>query len=700
MHSKKTFSLSLFLAISVFCNSQEVDSLKIKKDSIKLRTLNSVTFVGTKNKGRNNRYQYDLKEIKSLVSVIGESDVLRYISVLPGISQGMEGGMGYFVRGGNSGNNRIEFDQVPVFGTSHIFGLFSVFHPKVVGSVTFNTGKIPAASGDMIASLCSIKSVIPDSVSTNTSLSISPFMAGFGFSTPIIKNKLTIIAAGRVSLLKPEIMILKKIVELEGDTSPETTDLYLKLRYNAGNKHIISFSSYFSNDFFKFSSLSTTDLNWGNSIYQFNWDWKIDSTLNLSTVVYSSSYNSGEQFVFYDENTDVPEDGFSVMSRLNEQAIKSTLKYEEKNYSISGGISVQKQKFKPFSEQIYLIDNDPYTIKNEYNTSIITLFSDANYKIDKFYFSAGIRSSLYNNENQNYWKNNLRLSAGYEITGESGVELCFDQFTQFHHLLEGLPSGWPMDLLVPSNEKFKPESANQIYIGGYFVYKKFLLSGGVYYKSMTNLVSYKSALNFFGTGNTSWYDDVSSGKGNSYGLEMRAERKSEKLNLNMSYTLSKTNRTYNEINEGKSFPFKFDRRHILNASAGMLTRKRGNKEQYLNLTLALTSGHKMTIPVGMYKGITPPYWKAISSLNLKEMLYSYYRVLMSDMNGYSLPVYLRTDIGYSFVKKRRKYTRDLTIGVANVMNRMNPYLVFYENDRWKELCMLPVMPSIKWEINF
>jgi len=190
-------------------------------DSIKHHWLDTVTVIGTTSVRRNNTYMFSLKEVTPLVSVIGETDVLRYIGTLPGVSQGMEGGLGFFVRGSNSGNNRVELDNVPIYGSAHLFGLFSTIPSDVVENVIFRSGKLPASSGNFLSSLTSISTIQPNTEKYRGSLSVSPFMTGISLNGPLIKNQLSFQIAGRMSLLKPEIQLVKKITDMEGDVLPD-----------------------------------------------------------------------------------------------------------------------------------------------------------------------------------------------------------------------------------------------------------------------------------------------------------------------------------------------------------------------------------------------------------------------------------------------------------------------------------------------
>jgi len=698
----------LWLLLSQLCPGQTMNNAKnYTTDTTKITQKVELKDVIVKAKlpiSRNNTYQYSPDRAKSLITVLGGTDVMRYIGTLPGVSQGMEGGMGFFVRGSNTGNNRVELDEVPVYGSTHLFGLFSTFHPSIVQSTDFRTGGIPASSGDFLASIAQITSINPDSSKYHGKLNVSPFLAGISASGPITK-KLGFIAAGRISLLRPEYLLIKSITKTEdSDINPQISDSYIKLNYEINQKHHLSASGYASNDYFKFEmQTAQIVMNWGNEFVRLGWDWNITNKTKLHTVAYYNHFYSGQlQRQYTDNERIVLSSELRVQTALTEKVIQSKLEYKDLNWSINVGIILKNRLFQPATEKLLVGDESISTFNNTYNSQSYTGFGEIKYKYNKLLTSFGLRENLYQINGHSMLLTDIRFNSTLELTSNSGLELSYDLLSQTHHSLEGLPVGWSLDLLIPADSHFRPEISNQLYGGGYWANNLYNISAGIYYKHMANLVSYKNAINVFGVQNTSWQDEITIGQGDSYGLEFRAERKTTNWNTAISYTLSKTTRQFDAINDGKVFPFKFDRRNILNANVQFLTLKSKEKEQHINIALSYSSGHKVTIPIGEYKGITPPYWDLMNHGTINSTMdeNAYYRQLMTEENNYTMPYYFRIDIGYSFLRTRKKYTSEFTLGVYNVLNRKNPYLVFYQDSQWKQLSILPLIPSIEWTIGF
>jgi hypothetical protein len=702
----------LLLNFSVF--SQTPEKQIVNKDSIWAKPLNEILVLGEQNVRRNSSYQFTVSDVKPLVTILGEIDPLRYIGTLPGVSQGMEGGMAFFVRGSNSGNNRIELDGVPLYGSAHLFGLFSTIPASAVGSVTFLSGKIPASSGNFSSSLTQVYTNQTDTSKTHGGFSISPFILGANFSAPLVKNKLLLQVAGRYSLLYPEIKLVQSIVtsgdnDLKTEIMPQVMDLFAKLNYKIDGKNTLSLSGYFSNDYFRmrnkgeFSDLQI-EMNWSNAITRLGWDLDLNDKLRISTLAYYNNYITGnrqQNFSDSRNNSDL-----RLHTTLNEFAVQSEAIYQNRKFKLNTGLQFKTQSIKPAAERMYIGQNsnnpNRYAYEPVTNSNFLVVFGNGEYKYNIFTVSLGLRETFYFTETNKFFDSNIRASLAAELTKQTGVELSYDQFTQFHHVLEGLPVGWSLDLLIPADTLFRPEHAQQWYGGGFWTNKVYMLSGGAYYKVMNNLTMYKNAANIFGVQNANWIDEIASGKGVSYGLELRAERKGVRWNAALSYTLSKTTRQYVEINDGKTFPFKFDRRHILNLTGQILLKKKPKSEKYFNMSFSYSSGNHITLPIGIYQGVELPYWNAQSGIYIppRENDNIYYRQLMSSVNGYQMPYYMRLDIGYNYHKIAKHCTHDFTIGVFNMLNRQNPYLIYNEDGIWKQLSIFPIIPSIQWSLNF
>lgn len=697
---------TLFIIVLTLLSNNKLfsqkDSIGFVNDTLKVKSIQEVTVIAEKYKRKNNLYQFSPENSQALVSIMGINDAIRYIGTLPGISQGMEGGLAYYVRGGNNSNNLILLDDVPIYGSTHLFGLLSSFHSDIIETVHFKSGNFNGNESDFLSSISEIQTITPKTNKTHGSFEISPFAIGGSMNGKIGKSKLKYIAAGRTSLLEPELKLITKSVDMEGNIKPQFVDLYGKLDYKIDSINSIVFNGYYSNDYFAFQSSQTNiELNWGNYFLQGKWIYSYNSNLHLITGFYINRFKSAQRQRYYDEDGNLTYD-LRIQTLLHEQQLSSELLYKKNNVTLSGGVKLKLNQNSPAAKKVLAGQDETNTFQNSYSTSSIILFGDAKYQYKKFNFHSGLRETYYSTDDLNKLLTNVSFGINYDFTKNLGTEVSYDLMSQTHHTVEGLPLGWSIDLQVPAIKNLIPERSNQIYAGSYWANNNFTISGGLYYKKLENLVSYKNSTNIFGVQNTTWEEEVTMGQGKSYGLETIIEKRGKTWNSTLSYTLSKTTRQFDEINSGKIFPFTFDRRHILNFTSQLLTRKKGKNKQYFNTEIVFSSGHYTTLAIAVYKGEELPYWNTLKSSQTNYLMYEnvYSRQEMSSTNGYELPNYFRIDVGYTFHRQHKKYESDFTLGIYNVLDRKNPYLIFYEDGSWKQLSILPIIPSINWKIKF
>ncbi len=697
------------------------ENIEIHLDK-RLYHINDVTIHSAyKEDNKGNEFTYTPLQATSSISIIGEPDVVRHISSLPGVSQGMEGTLGLFVRGSNNGGNRIEFNDVPFYSYSHLLGMFSAFSPDVIEKTTFRPGGIPAQSGNLSSSLLKIAPKKQIASKFNGNVSLSPYMTGGYLSLPIKEDKLSVQLAARTSFLP---FIINQITNLQKDEEDDESeemegqvlDITSIVNWKINNSNSADFMFYTSNDYFNFKDkYSGNKMNWSSLAFKVGLDTKISDKINLkSSAYYSSTYSTQEQSYF---DHYIPEKVTSQLrlgTELNEWSINSRLRYIlNERLTLSGGFNYQLQEFNPASERNIYTQDIQNNFDNTERSSLLASFADIRYKNpEKFELTLGYRHSFQDIDGQNRNNYDIRFLGDIYLSQKLGIELSYDRLTQYYHVLEGLPTGWSLNIMIPSSNSFPEEVTNQLYSGVFikneFGKTKAHLTLGGYYRHMQNLISYKNTVNIFGVEDTSWKDEVDTGKGSSYGLELAGSMKSQRLNTTLAYTLSKTDRSFPQINNGSPYPFKFDRRHIINLQSKYTviqnTNKKGyQREQVVNAVLAYSSGHNTTLPVASYQGVIPPYWnEREQGQSFPQQLddNAYHRQEMTGRNDFRMKDYLRMDLAYTFIKHRPKSTRELSFSIFNVLNRKNPYLLFYEENKWQQLSIAPIMPSIRWSKSF
>lgn len=664
--------------------------------------VDSVVITSKTPNRRNSEYAFSPLKAKEITTLLGETDVIRYLGTIPGVSQGMEGGMAFYVRGSNSSNNRIELDGVPVYGSTHLFGLVSTFHADIIDSATFRMGGIPASSGDFLASVTSISTLMPSVKTSKKGLSISPFIAGASFCGIIPKTQLGILAAARTLTLRPLLLITKKVTPLEADINPEVIDAYTKVTRRINEHNTLSLSGYISNDFFEFDiGVSDLSMNWGNKLASLIWEHKHPDGIRVRTQAYANQFQSGQQFIYYSEDGQL-ESALRMRTSIGEINASTTFWFDITRWSLMAGGSFSVRQFSPAAEKVLVGQSTSNEFGENSRTQNHNIFAAIAYRNSFLAASFGVRQSAYLISKNHTWLTDIRVSAKGFWGSKGGVEITYDKLSQTHHTLEGLPMGWAIDLMIPADNQFPVQYAHQLYTGAYGYFEGITASLGAYIKSMNNLISYSNSTNIFGVQNTSWHDEIAIGKGDSRGIEARVEKSSSTWSGSIAYTLSKTTRQFPEINQGKPFPFKFDRRHILNILTQIKLPVKKEAYRSINATLSLSSGHYTTLATAMYKGAELPFWSAIGD-NYRTLLMnqnSWGRQLVSQVNGVKMPVFIRLDIGYATTRVKAKYTREISYGLYNVLNIQNPYLYFYHDYSWKQLSILPIVPSISYRVNF
>lgn len=636
-----------------------------------------------------NRYLYTPERAAAIVSVIGEPDVLRQITTLPGVSSGVEGSLGLFVRGGNAGNSRVEYDGVPVYGTSHLLGLFSSFSPDMISVTDFRTGGIEASSGDITSSLMRIKSKSGKLESPSWNLSLSPYMTSIYHETPGKKGKTDYRVAGRFSPLPLIAGIITGSDEEYAKINGLMHDWAATVERRLNDKNAIKLTGLFSQDRLNVKYDASGALMQNISgMAKLDFRSSLSSRTEFEAFGYCTFSNVFQNQDYYRNNT--TSSSYSMSCNWIETGMKSLVNHKVScHLDVEGGMEV-KTFMKALSGAV---------------------FADINFRNSKCDVMAGYRQILYHYEGWTTTGFDAHLRADRTLTKNLGIEVAADRMSQYMHVLEGLPTGWAMNIMSPAGKDFKPEISGQIY-AGLFWHKDarlkllgetaFHLNAGGYAREMNGMISYKSSINMFRITEDTWEDEIESGSGRSKGLEVSGSMSSERLSMNVAYTLSKTDREYPSINDGERFPFKFDRPHILNFQSDLTTRKRVRGEQHLGIVLSCYSGNLMTVQKSQYLGVKPPYWDTgLSGMYTDKFQDNiYYRMEMSAVNGHRMKAYFRLDVAYTFKFLRKRSTHDLTVSVFNVTNRHNPYLIYNDYGTWKQVSIMPVMPSVRWSAKF
>lgn len=652
-----------------------------------------------------------IETIKKLPAFMGEVDILKSLQLLPGIQAGGEGQNGLYVRGGGPDQNLILLDGVPVYNASHLFGFFSVFNADAVSSVEVYKGGFPARYGGRLSSVIDIRmkeGTKSGGIHGNVGIGLisSRLMLEGPFGK---KNKKGswMISGRRTYIDLITTPIIKAASDGQGTGGYYFWDVNAKANYKLGPRDHIYLSAYTGKDKFYakgFENKKETfraDINWGNLTALLRWNHEFNNKLfgNLSATYTRYQF---EVFSKLSSNFGGTTSSFSALykSGIYDVALKYDLDFiPSPRHYIKAGISGTYHQFKPGAVTLKNSDLPEANIDTAFNVSKVPEFDiyveDDIELSKKLKANIGVHASAFVTASQFYPSIQPRVSARYLLHPEWSIKASFSTMAQFIHLLTNNGIGLPTDLWVPVTDKIKPMQSLQGAVGIAHTWRdqyEFSLEG--YYKQMKNIIEYKDGSSFLNT-NQSWEDKVEMGKGWSYGAEAFIQKKTGRLTGLMGYTLSWTNRQFPTINFGKTFPYKYDRRHDFKIAAVYKLSKRVE----VSGDWVYGTGNAISMP--LYKYPAAPINDMYQGFWGGNTIYHY-----GERNNFRMNAYHRLDLGVNFVKTtKRGYERTWNISVYNAYSRKNPYFIYpttddQGNDIFKQVSLFPVLPSFSYNLKF
>lgn len=650
----------------------------IGQQSTKMDTISPSVVVGNRGIVRSvGKLSSDVPEIRSIVSPLGEGDPVKWVQGLPGVTTGVDGSSAFYVRGGNSSNNLFSIDGVPVYGYSHLLGLTTVIPQSVISNAFMQKSGFDGNVNNFTSAHLGVLSRKVEEEGINTSFALNNFLISFGNEGRI--KRFSYLLSARISPLPLEFKAVRNILPgvFGGLDNFRATvgDLYGKIRFDFNDRSWMEASGLGSIDDYSFTMnyANKDKMGWRNAIGMIRYHSGNPVTTFDATASVNSFSNSQEQDKYYR----MTKNYLSLQSSLLEYSLHLSLKHYLKDgkFCLKEGVNTRFARFAPgqLNKETKKSDVSLMTgwLQAEYNAS------------EKLFLKAMVRGNLYRNFNSEKsvsFQPEFSLSARWTANGNLSVEATVDRMAQYYHTLEGLPTGWSLDLIIPTGGIVLPELSWQGNVGlsGCFGSNNFTI--GAFYKKMENLIYYKYSQTLFNGTLASWEDNVETGNGRSYGIETLYEFIADDWNIRASYTLSKTLREdFPSIYNGGQFPARFDRRHVLNASA---------QWKGFNATFIIQSGNWENGEGETYISHRPGVdWEA-----------QYF----SGVNNYHMPTMLRLDLGYHFDFTTGRVKHLVNLGICNVTNHFNPSLIIYDasTESWKELSIIPILPNFNYRIEF
>ncbi|GAA4316296.1 TonB-dependent receptor [Mucilaginibacter gynuensis] len=690
--------------------TQKVTLDKSIKLNIELQSgseLKEVTINATDRKNENVRSpqmgldKINMKDLDNIPVIFGEKDVLKTIQLLPGVKSGGEGNTGFFVRGGAADQNLILLDEATVYNSSHLLGFFSTFNADAVKDVGLYKGGMPAQYGGRLSSVLDVKMQDGNNKEFGAEGGIGLIASRLKVEGPIVKNKGSFMISARRTYID---FLLK--ASPDSATRGNTLNFYdinAKVNYKFDDKNTLFVSGYFGQDNIGIKNLFDND--WGNTTATIRLNHVFNSRLFSNTSLIYNKYSYSIKLLDEDNNAD-------VTSLIRDFNFKEDLQYFSDKHTLRFGLQATHHRIAP--SDITTSGSSSFndlSIENRYGVELATYLSDEWKVTDKLSFLYGLRFSgfsllgpgtfnTYNADGEvaseatyksgefakSYFNIEPRFSASYSLDDENSIKASYNRNTQNIHILTNANSSSPTDQYVMSSNNIKPELADQVAFG-YFknaANNAYEFSGEVYYKWLQNQIEYKNGAQLIANANVE--SELIYGSGRAYGFELYAKKTKGRLTGWLSYTLSRTERKFDQLNSGNYFPARQDRTHDL-ALVGIYNL---SKRWTFAANYVYSTGNAVTYPAGKYNigGLTTYYY--------------------TDRNASRMPYTGRLDISATLKgKETKKFKSSWSFGLYNALNRQNPYAINFRDKKDDatrteavQISLFGVIPSVTWNFKF
>ena len=641
--------------------------------------------------------QLTAKQIKTIPQFLGEFDVIRSITLLPGVTTVGEGASGFNVRGGKTDQNLILLDEAPVYNSSHIFGFFSVFNGDAVRDLKLYKGGIPAPFGGRLSSVLDVRQKEGNTKEYGGTVGLGLLSSRVMFEGPIVQDKASFMIAGRRSY--QDVLLKASPNDDINNIIANFYDLNAKVNYKFSDKSRLFLSAYYGKDAFGVPGL--VKFNWGNLGLTGRWNYLINDKLFLNVSTIYSDYDYAIGF-------DFPQAKIDNVAYIKNQTNKIAFSwFPNASHQVNYGAEATVYDFEPFSTTFDYIDSNLTDInielQNEYAVEPAFYIED-NWKVNnRLTIRGGVRySSFYNFGERdviNYTptangtvRNDLivdttsyasgeliegydglqgiepRLGINFKTTENSAIKASYNRTRQYIHLISNTTSSLPIDTWRPAGRFIKPGTADQVALGWNrnFANGEWQLSVETYYKTLRDLVDFKNGAQPTGVDNIEI--DLMTGRGRSYGVEMQLDKKIGALTGWIAYTYSRSElqvdlgATPEEwINLGEWYRAAQDKPHDIAIVAAYAWKPNIS----FSGSFIYQTGKPYTYPEARseFEGIIYPF--ALSRNNSRT------------------PAYHRLDLSMDVKipnKKNRDWEGSWNFGVYNAYARKNAFSIFFEEE--------------------
>ncbi len=692
--------------ISLKLTSKLANEVTIQADKID-RNLSSIE-LGT--------VKMPVKSIKALPAIFGEVDILKSIQLLPGVQSAGEGSAGFYVRGGGPDQNLILLDGANVYNSSHLFGFFSVFNADAIKDVKLVKGGMPANYGGRLSSVLDISMKEGNMKKFKAQGGIGLISSRLTLEGPIKVDTSSFIISGRRTYIDFISQPFLSDTSMFAGSGYYFYDLNAKVNYRLSDKDRLFLSSYFGRDVFSFNNNEDDmhmNIPWGNATTSLRWNHLFSDKLFVnSTLLYSD----------YKFDIDIIQSGFELklFSGITDYSYTVDFNYFPNiNHKISFGGQFIRHSFVPSSVSLSTEEEDTNIgeMLKQYANDVAIYINDEFDVTEKLKLNIGLRPTYFQQVGpfNRYIKDDEgsitdtivyakgenvvrfvhlepRISARYRLNSKSSLKAGFTQNYQYIHMASISSVSMPTDLWVPSSDVVKPQFGTQ-YSFGYFRNFKdntYEASAELYYKTLENQIEYMPGSTPGDNVGDNADNNFTFGSGQSYGLELFFKKNFGTTTGWIGYTLSKTTRIFEDINNGKEFPVKYDRRH----DVSLIINHSFNDKWTASIVFVYATGNTYTPILGRY------------FMENGTIVTEY-----GDYNSYRMKAYHRMDFSLTYtLKKTKMLESSFNFSVYNLYNRHNPYFIYFDFEGditegvfstfAKQVTIFPILPSIAWNFKF
>ncbi|MBE0662968.1 MAG: TonB-dependent receptor [Bacteroidales bacterium] len=649
-----------------------------------------------------------VKQIQRIPALLGEKDVLKIIQLMPGVKKGTEGSSGFYVRGGGADQNLIILDDATVYNAFHLFGFFSLFNGDALKSVQLTKGGFPARFGGRLSSVLEMTMKDGNQERISGEAGIGIISSRLLLEGPIIKNKASFIVSGRRTYLD---VLARPFMPKDEKFGYYFYDLNAKVNYTINNKNRLYLSAYAGRDKFfarfkDFYSTNDAGMYWENATATLRWNNLINHRLFANASLIFSQYRLN---IYVKEKYDNNWFELSYASGIRDLSLKYDLHYSpHPNHTIKAGLISTFHHFTPSA----VVLRDDYLLEYEENVKAIDVLESGLYIEDeiklgsKIRANAGMRLSHFVDKDASYINPEPRVSLSYLLPKEIAIKASFATMNQYVHVLSNTGIGLPTDLWVPSTKNVPPQKSRQVALGFAKDLKDQNLEVSIegYYKKSDNTLGYREGASFLligdptGAEEVNWENEVTSGQAWAYGAELLIQRKTGKLTGWIGYTLSWAELQFDEVNFGKKYFARYDRRHDISVVAVYEI----SEKLIFSGTWVYGTGNAITLPIGeywsyphsmgQYDGFNPGFWWG----NVNDY---------GGINNFRMAPYHRLDLGIQFIQQYENWRGTWELSAYNAYNRKNPFFYYIgytgaDERALMQVSIFPIIPSLSYSIKF